>query len=109
MTAGVVNAGLQNFTKALADIAAPHNILVNAVNPGPIETVRMQYAMDVQTGQTEMSSEEARRKWEEETLLKRFGTPDEVAGAVVFLASGLASYITGATINVDGGQTRGGF
>ena len=107
MTAGVVNAGLQNFTKALAHVAAPHNIRVNAVNPGPIETVRMQYAMEVQTGQTEMSPEEARREWEDETLLKRFGTPEEIAATVVFLASDLASYITGATINVDGGQTRG--
>lgn len=107
VTAGVVNAGLQNFTKALAEIAAPHNVRVNAVNPGPIETVRMQYAMEVQTGQAGISWEEARREWEGETLLKRFGTPEEIAAMAVFLASDLASYVTGATINVDGGQTRG--
>lgn len=107
VTAGVVNAGLQNFTKALAEIAAPHNVRVNAINPGPIETVRMQYAMEVQTGQAGISREEARREWEGETLLKRFGTPEEIAAMAVFLASDLASYVTGATINVDGGQTRG--
>jgi NAD(P)-dependent dehydrogenase (short-subunit alcohol dehydrogenase family) len=107
ITAGVVNAALQNFTKALAGFAAPHNIRVNTVNPGPIETERMQYAMEVQTAQIRTSMQEARRVWEEETLLKRFGKPDEVAAAVVFLVSEPASYITGATINVDGGQTRG--
>ncbi len=107
VTAGVVNAGLLNFTKALADIAAPHGIRVNAVNPGPIETDRMRYAMEVQTDQTGVPPEAARREWEDETLLKRFGTPGEIAAAAVFLASDLASYVTGASIDVDGGQTRG--
>jgi NAD(P)-dependent dehydrogenase (short-subunit alcohol dehydrogenase family) len=107
MTAGVVNAGLLNFSKALAELGAPHGILVNAVNPGPIETQRMQYVLEAKRAQFNISLEEARRQWEQGTLLKRFGTPDEIAAAVTFLASELASYVTGAYIDIDGGQTKG--
>jgi NAD(P)-dependent dehydrogenase (short-subunit alcohol dehydrogenase family) len=107
MTAGIVNAGLLNFTKALAELGAPHGILVNAVNPGPIETERMQYVLQAKHEQFNVSVEEARRQWEQGTLLKRFGRPDEIAAAVVFLASEVSSYITGASIDIDGGQTKG--
>lgn len=107
MTAGVVNAGLLNFTKALAQLGAPYKILVNAVNPGPIETERMQYVLDAKSSQFNISREEARLEWEEGTLLKRFGVPNEIAAAVAFLASDHATYITGASIDIDGGQTRG--
>ena len=107
MSAGVVNAGLLNFTKALAELGAPHKILVNAVNPGPIETERMQYVLTAKSAQYNISIQEARRQWEEGTLLKRYGVPEEIAAVVAFLASDLASYVTGASIDVDGGQTQG--
>ncbi|PWT83420.1 MAG: short-chain dehydrogenase [Acidobacteria bacterium] len=107
MSAGVVNAGLLNFTKALAELGAPHGILVNAVNPGPIETERMAYVLSAKSAQHNISIEEARRQWEEGTLLKRYGLPNEIAAVVAFLASDLASYVTGTSIDVDGGQTQG--
>jgi len=107
MSAGVVNAALLNFTKALSEIGAPHNILVNAVNPGPIETERMEYVLKAKSVQYNISTQEARRQWEEGTLLKRYGLPHEIASVVAFLASNLASYVTGARIDVDGGQTQG--
>jgi 3-oxoacyl-[acyl-carrier protein] reductase len=107
MTAGIVNAGLINFTKALAELGAPHGILVNAINPGPIETQRMQYLVDAQSTQFKISATDARREWEDGTLLKRFGLPEEIAAAVAFLSSEVASYITGTYLDIDGGQTKG--
>jgi NAD(P)-dependent dehydrogenase (short-subunit alcohol dehydrogenase family) len=107
MSAGVVNAGLLNFTKALAELGAPYKILVNAVNPGPIETERMEYVLNAKAAQYNISRQEARRQWEEGTLLKRYGVPNEIASVVAFLASDLASYVTGTSIDVDGGQTQG--
>jgi NAD(P)-dependent dehydrogenase (short-subunit alcohol dehydrogenase family) len=107
ITAGVVNAALLNFTKALAELGAPHGILVNAVNPGPIETERMQYILRAKSAQHNVSIQEARREWEEGTLLKRYGLPNEISAVVAFLASDLASYMTGTSIDVDGGQTQG--
>ncbi|MGD8759362.1 MAG: SDR family oxidoreductase [Anaerolineales bacterium] len=75
------------LTRGLARQLAP--VRVNAVSPGAIDTWGM------------TADEQA--YWKEKTLLKRAGRPEEVAGAIVFLASEDASYITGATIQVDGG------
>lgn len=107
ITAGVVNAGLLNFTKALAELGAPHQVLVNAVNPGPIETARMRYLGQVHAQKLGISPEESKAHLAREVLLRRYGEPKEVAAAIAFLASERASYITGAMINVDGGQTKG--
>ena len=95
--AGQVNyasskAALIGFTKSLALEIGSRNVTVNAVAPGFI-----------QTGMTDVLSAEARTKLEERIALKRLGTPDDVANAVVFLASEQASYITGTVLNVSGG------
>jgi 3-oxoacyl-[acyl-carrier protein] reductase len=95
--AGQVNyasskAALIGFTKSLALEIGSRNVTVNAVAPGFI-----------QTGMTDVLGDEARKKLEERIALKRLGTPDDVANAVVFLASEQASYITGTVLNVSGG------
>lgn len=84
--------GMEAMTKALAVELAPKNIRVNAIAPGVIET--------------EMSREvreAAGDKILDTVLLKRFGTPDDIAAAAVFMASDLASYITGEVLHIDGG------
>lgn len=95
-------AAINMLTKVLAVELAPHGITVNAVCPGVIETetVRAQ-ALKSPEGEAEM---QAKLK---KIPLGRLGTPEEIAAAVLFLVSNEASYITGATLFVDGGFTLG--
>ena len=83
------------LTKATALALAPHNIRVNAVGPGSIDTAML---AGVNANPEAMAMVMSR------TPLKRIGTPREIADVVAFLASSKASYITGETIYVDGGR-----
>lgn len=85
-------AGLIGLTKSLAQELASRNITVNCVAPGFIET-----------DMTGVLSQEVKDKSLAAIPLKRFGRPEDIAAAVKFLASEDSSYITGATINVNGG------
>jgi NAD(P)-dependent dehydrogenase (short-subunit alcohol dehydrogenase family) len=106
ITAGVVNAALLNLTKALAQLGAPYNVLVNAINPGPIETDRMKYLTIQQAERMGISEARSKELLTQEILLNRFGEPEDIAAAAVFLASERAKFITGALFDVDGGLTR---
>jgi 3-oxoacyl-[acyl-carrier protein] reductase len=106
VTAGVTNAALINASKVLAEAAAPFNIRVNAINPGPIETDRMVYLVKEKAAELKISEPEAKRILADVTLLKRFGDPAEVAAAVVFLASARATFTTGIMLDIDGGQVQ---
>ncbi len=81
------------FTRSLAREVIQHNIRVNAVSPGRIETEMML---------AEASASE-RTRWQSDTPIRRLGTPEEVAAAVVFLASPASAYIVGETLAVNGG------
>lgn len=85
-------AGLRGMTMALAKELGPSNITVNCVEPGVIET-DMNAVLDTQT----------RQMLCDETPLCRMGRPEEVADAVLFLASDRAAFITGQILGVDGG------
>lgn len=85
-------AGIIGFTKALAKELGLSNITVNAVAPGAIETDMMK-GYDAET----------KNQIAEETTLGRIGKPEDIAKAVLFLASDDASYITGQVLRVDGG------
>ena len=97
-------SALISFTKALADEVAADGIRVNSVAPGSILH---------ETGNWKKRIEENPENMKEfvknEIPAGRFGTPEEVAHAVAFLASEKASWIIGASINVDGGQSRMNF
>jgi 3-oxoacyl-[acyl-carrier protein] reductase len=85
-------AGVANFTISLAREMAPHGICVNSVAPGFMETDMVAESM-----------QKDRARYLERIPLHRIGAPAEVAAAVVFLASERASYMTGATMHVNGG------
>jgi 3-oxoacyl-[acyl-carrier protein] reductase len=107
MMGGTANAALINFTKALADLGARSNVLVTAVSPGPVKTERWDSLMAQQAraaGQDTAAYVEERSR---EFPLGRIARPEEVADVVCFLASARASYLSGITITVDGGITRG--
>lgn len=86
-------AGLIGFTKSVAQEYASRGILANCVAPGFIET-----------DMTSALPDEARNALLEHIALGRLGRPEDVAGAVLYLASDLASYVTGQVLVVDGGM-----
>jgi NAD(P)-dependent dehydrogenase (short-subunit alcohol dehydrogenase family) len=92
-------AALRSFARTLAAELADRNIRVNAVAPGPIQTPIFE-----RTGLPKEAIEEFAKEIVAKVPLKRFGRPEEIAGAVAFLASEDASYITGVELNVDGGM-----
>lgn len=94
MHSGAARGGINSMTRTLAVEWAKYNIRVNNVAPGPVDT----------DGIRSYLSADAIRRFIDAVPLKRMATPEEVANAVVFLASPLASYITGATLAVDGGH-----
>jgi NAD(P)-dependent dehydrogenase (short-subunit alcohol dehydrogenase family) len=94
----VSKAGVISLTRSLARVGAPDRIRVNCVTPGLIET---------EMSEKEIHSEVGQQKISREIPLRRAGLAAEVAGAVAFLASDESAYITGQSINVNGGLYMG--
>jgi len=90
-------AGIIGFTQSVAKELGSRNVRANVIAPGFIETEM-----------TDALPEETRKAWTDKIPLKRGGTPEDVANAVLFLASPLSAYITGQVINVCGGMEISG-
>jgi 3-oxoacyl-[acyl-carrier protein] reductase len=93
--------GVVGMAKMMADEFGPYNITVNNVAPGTTLTERI-----TKTVPPGVDVQEALKKRAENIPLRRIGKPEELAAVVTFLASAQASYVTGATIPVDGGVSR---
>lgn len=106
MTAYVASKhAVLGVTKSMAVELAPRGILVNAICPGIIETP-MKHRERIEGGAIRgMSAEEVAAEDRSQVPLGRTGTPRDVAGVALFLASDLASYMTGQGLNVTGGMT----
>lgn len=96
--------GVVGMAKMLADEFGPYNITVNNVAPGLILTDRIKH-----TFPKDADPEKAMQEKAKAIPLGRIGKPEELAALVAFLASGPAAYISGTTIQVDGGASRGIF
>ena len=94
--------GVIGWAKHLSREEGPNGVTVNSIAPGYIDTERLRYLYS-----TESDPNVARERDEQTIPLRRFGSPDEIASAAAFLCSSEASYITGVTLLVDGGLTRG--
>lgn len=94
---GISKGAIIQMTRMLAIEWAEHAIRVNAIAPGTVETPTRKVFFDANPGQREVMIQRI--------PLKRFGTPEEMAGAVSYLASAQGVYITGQTLLLDGGLT----
>jgi 3-oxoacyl-[acyl-carrier protein] reductase len=106
VASNAARAALAGYLKTLATEVAADGVTVNMVLPGRIATDRTT-AIDKATAERTGTTPDAARAQSESTIpVGRYGTPDEFAAVVTFLASGAASYVTGEQIRCDGGLVR---
>jgi 3-oxoacyl-[acyl-carrier protein] reductase len=107
IVSNVHKAGLLGLTKTLAGEYAAEGIRVNCVAPGRTLTRLWTDRAAAMAAQRNVTAEEVIAEFAHEIPLGRFGAPEEVAAMVLWLSSPRAGYVTGQTVNVDGGIARG--
>ncbi|MBP1971528.1 3-oxoacyl-[acyl-carrier protein] reductase [Virgibacillus natechei] len=98
--------GIVGMAKSLSQEVGEDNILVNTVGPGTIETDRIMELNQVSADKSDSSPEAIKQEAEQAIPMNRYGQPHEFAKAIVFLASGANTYITGQSLIVDGGLVK---
>jgi 3-oxoacyl-[acyl-carrier protein] reductase len=109
MISSALRPGIHSLNKMLTERYASKNISFNAVAPGFILTRRQEEILESRAAQQKTSINEQLKKITEQVPARRMGKPEELAAAIAFLVSEKASYISGATLSVDGGLSRGLF
>jgi 3-oxoacyl-[acyl-carrier protein] reductase len=102
-----VRAGLTGWAKSVSNEVAADNVTVNNVAPGYTLTERQDELAEARARALGKTKEEMIELWAAQTPIRRLASPEEIAAAVAFLASERASYITGVTLQVDGGWVKG--
>jgi 3-oxoacyl-[acyl-carrier protein] reductase len=103
----ILRASVASLSKTLAGELVGQKIRVNHLIPGRIDTDRLKELDEANSKRAGISVEEQKKKMWQTIPMARYGDPKEFASAAVFLFSDAAAYITGATLQVDGGQMRG--
>jgi 3-oxoacyl-[acyl-carrier protein] reductase len=106
LVSNAMRPGILGFAKSISFELAKDNITVNNVAPGYTKTERLDELAEHTSLTQKRSREEVVAEWERTIPAARLGRPEELAAVVAFLCSERASYITGVTIQVDGGQTQ---
>lgn len=107
MLSNSLRTGVIGFAKSLSTEVGKHNITVNNIAPGLTLTNRLYELAVLEGKENNRSHEEVLADMAKSIPLHRLAGPEEIASVVVFLASNQASYVTGTTIQVDGGHTKG--
>lgn len=107
LVGGAANAALVHFTKGLSEVAALDGVFVKAASPGAVQTERWENRMKLEAKAEGRTYEEVRTERIASYPLKRIVKPEEVADLVCFLASPRSDMLNGATVNIDGGWSRG--
>ncbi len=102
---GSVNSALVNFTKATGDIGRTDGVRVNAINPGHIQTSRLEKRVEAAMTKTNGTREDAIKSMIAELGINRFGQPEEIGRLVAYLCSPKADFIHSTVIDMDGGET----
>jgi len=102
-----IRAGVTGFAKTISNEAAPWGVTVNNVLPGFTRTERLGDLARAIAAREGITEAEAFARWEAEAPMGRIGEPEELAAVAAFLCSEKASFVTGQSVAVDGGWTRG--
>ncbi len=103
---GSVNAAMLSFTKALADVGVRDGVQVNAINPGSVRTDRLARRLQAEAARKGIDLDQAARQMVEAANARRIGEPEDIANLVAFIVSPAGSFLQGALIDMDGGQTK---
>ena len=103
---GSVNAALLSLTKALADAGITDGIQVNAINPGPVRTDRLQVRLQSLAKQQGIDLASAEAALQRQMEVARFGEPEDIAALVAFMVSSRGRFFHGSLVDIDGGQTK---
>ena len=106
---GMRNVAICHLTKTLSDQLGPHGITVNVIHPGVVETPHIHELYAKEAKLQGLTPDQVEANYAKATPIRRVLQPNEIADTVLFLASERAGAITGESIAVDGGITRGVF
>jgi 3-oxoacyl-[acyl-carrier protein] reductase len=102
-----INAAIIALAKAFSEQGIKDGVQVNSVVPGAVMTGRRRSFMEHWAQEHGMSVEEATRRFPETAGIARYGEPEEIAGLIAYLVSPEARWLTGASVRMDGGETKG--